>query len=751
LRPATRAGGAAAAAAALLLLASSAGADVTFDGSYGFDGLAVPRTVTPVRVEISSTEKTPVRCTLELSPARGISGVGSGGVATTTEVFLAPGARKRVTLPVVAPSWGEGWTLVVRTDRRTLLRTGTEYAEGRSLSLDLGIPAGVRPVDAGTPVLGILGDQGLRMAWLAERTEQEEATGGFRRGEGSRGVLAARGGGGVAVPALVPVTPRSAPDLWLCYEGLDAVLWVDPDPAALPDAAQVEALLEYAALGGRLAVALGPGARIPESSALARALPAAARGSRDLPSQRVLAALSGGEGAGGAALPVARLARLRGVEGPALDGDPLWVRADHGLGTVLVLAFDPRPLKGADVEGRAALVRLLLGPAAAVRERQEGIPWSGGSLDPLLNHLRKRFVTAPPLGFLVLGLALYVLAIGPFDYLVLKKRNRLRRTVVTFPLIVVGFTLLAYGTSFLLFGGASGQVRVAWLDLATSPGKDADVLRGLDFLGSYSPTGTTLEIAYDQPRSFLGSPWVLGEGGSFMAREGGLDGEVLVGPDGRPAGAFSVPLRSQRTVQARFSGEVPAALDAAVRVRDGVRTLEVANGFRVPLRDVTIVAFSGGRARLSEIGGLRPGERTERDLAGVDRWPVLEPEGRLPDPCRSGRGLFGGSRQWGGGDLDQFTPADAGEEAAADARTAIARAGMAASLASLFPGGSPGPAPGRDLARKGIDLSPALEEGRILVLAWCDGDPLGTLPAWDSVRSTAAVVRRLVTAEEVGR
>jgi hypothetical protein len=527
---------------------------------------------------------------------------------------------------------------------------------------------------------------------------------------------------------------------------MDALLWIDPDPDSLKDAAQLDAILEYVACGGRLVVALTPGSKLGAASPLARAIPAAASGHDDVPADEVLAALTGGSAtaAGKAPVPVARLSAVTGrVAAKLPDGRPLLVRASYGLGTMTAAAFDPRLLRKAGALGHARLLHALFGEAVAQRSQEQypGQLARGASMEPLVNHLRKRFLSAPPLGLLVLGLALYVAAIGPVDYFILKRKGKLRRTVVTFPLIVVSFTLLAYGASFLLFGGSSGQARVAWIDLATSPRGDADVVRGLDISGAYSPTGTTLEMAYDQPRSFMGAPWLGGGTGYGPGDAGSLDGSVEIGPDGRPSASFDLPLRSHRTIQARFSGDVPQSLDASVRTEGASRTLTVRNGLRLVVHDLCIVR---GR-KVCYPGELAAGGRLDVPLEGKG-WQNLGGGPLLPDPFDQGSGMFSESGYGPSGGSGQFVPADESERENAGARERMARAAMGATLSGIL---SP-PASGRTrvLARQGLDLSAQALEGRILVMGWCEGDPLGGLPAWRDLRSSAVVVRRLLPAEE---
>ena len=144
----------AAAAAALVLgaAAAAARADVTVSSSLGFDGGHVPGSVTPVRLELSSSETAPVSCTIRLDSSRGGAVGGGGGFTTETTVFLAPGARKRLTLPVLAGAYAfeAEWRITILADRKVLLRHGTNYREGTRLEDAVGTP-GANGVSFGSP------------------------------------------------------------------------------------------------------------------------------------------------------------------------------------------------------------------------------------------------------------------------------------------------------------------------------------------------------------------------------------------------------------------------------------------------------------------------------------------------------------------------------------------------------------------------------------------------------------------------
>lgn len=738
---------AAAAAAALLLpllaAAPAARADVTVTSLLGFDGGSSVGCTTPIRLEVSSSEPAPVRCRIRVSPARGDM-VGRAGFGTETEVFLAPGARKRLTVPVLsgAFSFDGEWRIRIETDVPVLLRHGTSFREGRSLEDAVGaIGAGqavpATPLDSSLLTVGVLGAPSGGLQWLGDLPEEPVA--GFvekRQWRGTR-LLAPGGRDSVTLPSFGGVDAAAAPDSWLCYEGFDALLWIDPDPDAMKDAAELDAVLGHAAHGGILVVALTPGSRVPAGSPLARAIPATLLGHDDAPADAIVAGLAGGAARGAAGknrVPLARLGEVRGrVLRTLADGRPLVVAADHGLGTVVLLAFDPRELSSSGIQDRAAILLAVFGRAAGPAPEEEG--YQQTNLTAVVGHLRKRFMTPPPLGLLVLGLAVYVLAIGPVDYFVLKRRGRLRRTVVTFPAIVAAFTLLAWGASFLLFGGAAGKARVAFLDFATSPAGDADVVRGLDLLGSYSPTGNNLDAAWDAPRSVVAFPW-LGSGSSWggPGESGGAEGLVTLAPDGRPSVSVEVPLRSHRTVQARFSTEVPAALGGAVRRREGGAVLEVVNGLRLPVHEVHVVWGD----RVAVLGEMAAGDRVEVPLDGAAAsWRSVGGLATLPTPIGGQWSFFG--------DADAFAPRGDGEEDFQAARVSMARAAAGASFASLLAEeGRTGSRMARVLARQGLDLSRQAVEGRPVVVGWCDGDPLGVLPFDGDVASSVVVVRRVL-------
>jgi hypothetical protein len=737
------------AAAATLLLAGGAAADVTVTSDVGLGGTTTSGALTPVRLDVASTEAEPVQLDVLLTPAGAMARAATA--RHVASVLLGPGGRKRFTVPLVATSGAtsDGWILDLRartaSGDRPLLRHGTEFSAAGDLRVEAGSTgagsASTRGLEGTRPIVAMMGDPGLRTRWLGMRLDDllSLAPAAIHSDAATR-----------ERAVLVPVDPIAAPDVAFGWEGADAVVWISPDPAALGTAQAEAALLEWTAAGGRLVVAVTPDSRLPAGGATAKALPVVLLGHDDGPAGEVVRALAlmrtGGRST--ARLPVARFSPTRGEVIAALpDGRPLAVRAAHGLGSITAVAVDLRNLDMASTTEGELMAANLLALRAPTDPGVES-EWIQLSLQPLLRHLRRDFLRPPPLWALTLGLVLYLAAIGPLDWWILKKRNALRRTVITFPVIVLVFTALAWAGSFLLFGGISGRTRVAWVDLATAPTGDADTVTALDVLGAYSPTGDTLELKWKARRSHLDAPWLASGLMYYGTEDRGFAGIVRHSEDGTCTAEVEVPLRSFRAVQARTYDEMPATLDAVHREEGGRRTVRVRNHFRIAVRDVTFV--EGNIAH--RVGDVPPGGTAEIALpprradapdAAAPRTAGSPSVRAFPDPLANG-GIFGGSdSQW-----SQATPPGADDAAVLDAqRKNLATMAMGATFASLGAGGPGARGAGRILRRQGVDLSPAVRDGRAVLLGWCDADPTGSLAVDADMDMEVVVVRRVLAPE----
>lgn len=242
---------------------------------------------------------------------------------------------------------------------------------------------------------------------------------------------------------------ENLPDLPAAYDAIDTLLFSDLDTGALSQA-QRAAISGWTAQGGHLIVTGGANWQAA-AAGLADLLPLRPAGSRTVSSLDALAALAGAnELRGDTVAATGALAADAVLLAAAPDGLPLLARRAYGLGTVDYLTLDPlaQPLRG-----WAGLGDLWF-TLAASRPPVPG--WTRGFTNP------ERAATAvsiipgydplptvlPLLGFLLL----YLLLVGPLNFVVLRRLNRLELAWVTIPLLIAAFTALAWAVGFNLRG-----------------------------------------------------------------------------------------------------------------------------------------------------------------------------------------------------------------------------------------------------------------------------------------------------------
>jgi hypothetical protein len=155
------------------------------------------------------------------------------------------------------------------------------------------------------------------------------------------------------------------------------------------------------------------------------------------------------------------------------EGFPLIVRAPYGRGSVTVLAVDVAKAPFAEWKGAPDFwmtTLTQLAPRVLPPQRDDpGGPMRGRG-EPGLDvttRLQQELdkLGTPPLefGWVALFVLLYILVVGPLDYLLLKKVfKRLELTWITFPAVVLGISLIAYFTAYALKGK---ELKVNKLDL----------------------------------------------------------------------------------------------------------------------------------------------------------------------------------------------------------------------------------------------------------------------------------------------
>lgn len=447
------------------------------------------------------------------------------------------------------------------------------------------------------------------------------------------------------------------PTRWFGYEGVDTLvaLTSDAEPyRRLQGNDRAAALEQWVRLGGELLLSAGKNA--PEIFAAGAPLASFAPGRLDgsLPlrqsspietyagtSERLDAAAE--EAGQEFRLSIPRFADVTGQVEAFAGADPrelpLVVRTPLAFGEVTYTAFD---LDGPPVRnwpGRPALVDRLLDRVQAKHDKPAEANGLGRvttmGYSDLAGQLRAaldQFEGVQPVAFwfVALLIVLYILCIGPFDYLLVKRvLKKVELTWFTFPAIVALFSVGAYALAYQLKGEqlCLNQVNVVDVDLETS------LLRGTSWSNLFSPRIDSYNLSLapratdaDHPPETLVS-WMGLPGEAFGGMSGGgggalLGNEYAFSPSLDALDGLPIAVWSTKGVMARWHTTADTMLDSALtdsgeRLLDGTLTSQL----DFPLSDCLLLydrwVYSVGS--LAAGGEIRPG-KDNLDPQTVETW-----------------------------------------------------------------------------------------------------------------------------------
>jgi hypothetical protein len=234
-------------------------------------------------------------------------------------------------------------------------------------------------------------------------------------------------------------SPDALPDRWLGYAPLDALVWTGGDAGEMRDPRQAEALKQWVAGGGHLAIVRAHLVGI-EGTELEELLPIEAAAPIRSPVPTEFGPVAPGDGVflQGRVRPGAR----------ALVPGAIY-RSNYGRGRITLLAFDPSGEPFKSWGGLGALWDRVLVPRIAREEGQNEwryVDSLGAALgSTALADAAFQFpgVETPSLAWVFWLILAYVILVGPVDYLVLRRLRRQELTWVTFPACVIAFLALA--------------------------------------------------------------------------------------------------------------------------------------------------------------------------------------------------------------------------------------------------------------------------------------------------------------------
>lgn len=304
------------------------------------------------------------------------------------------------------------------------------------------------------------------------------------------------------------------------------------------------------------------------------------------------------------------------------DGIPLIVEKGIGFGGVVFLSADPslKPLSGWDAMTDVYTSLLGVRPAR--------LDWVDGSWDSYNANTAVSSVgnSGVPSSLYVCGwLILYVLAVGPVNFLLIRRTKRRELAWITIPAVVIVFSAVAYFYGFLYRGQKpilnSIAVVQAWDDSETAE------VRAL--VGVYSPNRARYSL--ETTDGFMLYPFQSDSGGL----QGGSDWLALAEGGGMVMPDVRVEIGGLKTVAAH--GNIPALAldhDLVVTVSEQAPVLKgtITNASAFTLKDA--ILFTSGD--MKHLGDFTPGESVNAGVSlttypegpkfyALDSWNLINP------------------------------------------------------------------------------------------------------------------------------
>ncbi len=456
---------------ALLLAPAAQDGDLSITTRAGFDGLY--KSTAPVPVVITARNDGP-SIDGELRVA-----AGRGALVFSAPVSLPTGSDKRVPLVVYVPPF--------QGDLSVELVSGDEViAESNTNRLS--------PADADGLLYGVVTPDPGGLAFLETIP------------------------GGRSDAAVAFLTLDDLPEVSSAWNALDVLVLDDVDTSRLT-AGQTAALRAWIESGGQLVVTGGPGGP-RTASGVADLLPVSVIGTESAPDLPALSAFAGEPFAAPGPYVVTRGELTDGEALIEQDGLPLLARRALGRGGVAFLALDPRLAPLAGWPGNDALWHTIVSPAPSVP------PWAasiqiGYSATQAVSYIPN--LRLPSVWQLVLFLVIYILIIGPINFLVLRRLNRRELAWVTIPALVLLFSAVTFFTGFRTRGDTPtlNVMSVAFGSV------DAERLRAQSIVGLYSPRRAQFDLTlpydsfafpFDQSANAAGNVEVIVRAGDLTLR-----------------------------------------------------------------------------------------------------------------------------------------------------------------------------------------------------------------------------------------
>lgn len=383
------------------------------------------------------------------------------------------------------------------------------------------------------------------------------------------------------------------PPLAEALAGLDVILFHDVDTGTL-STEQMLALARWIRTGGHLIVAGGDTWQ-RTTAAFQELLPVTLQGTTPLDSSAALADYLKTEPAGlDVETTLTRASALPGARVMVASGDlPLIVRGSHGGGTVDFLAFDPNAEPIRSWRDKTHLWEALI---TSTGQRPS---WASGFSSWSIAReatLTTTSTVLPTFMQLCGFLTLYIVLVGPANYLILRRLNRRELAWLTIPVLIAVFSVLAYTVGFNLRGNVATINRLS----VARVWADSDEAEVHSLVGVHSPRRTDYDVAAE-PGALLRTLPGLGNVLGVPVR---IHESLRTIAEDVPIDAGTVSSFAATSFRDAPEIEIAAEWNITSGQMPSVRG-SVTNHSNLMLEDAVVVA----RGATSHLGMLEPGER----------------------------------------------------------------------------------------------------------------------------------------------
>jgi hypothetical protein len=513
---------------------------------------------TPVRVTLRNTTGSDIDGLLKIPQSNQSSSVGTIPAfhgMYQDPVLLPAETTKQVT--VYVPGSGvQGRVSVLFVRGHTVLGTASAYPTG---------------VDNGTLLIGALAGSPGDFAWVGPAVQQRVTT------------------------HVIPLSAATLDSNARALGAFDIIVLTDVDSSQL-DAAQLSALQGYVENGGSLLLVGGATWQKTLRPLPLGLLPGRLAGARVLPNLRGLRSLTTGPGNGGGRSVVSVMNQVTGTVWASQDGVPLVIRRQVGQGVIDYLAFDPA---GSALPSGAGLTQHLVAMAAPLavtrtwspqgfRARFEAIFKNMALTDELANVPP---ATMPLLAIFAALTLLYVLILGPANFLILRRLGHQQLALVSIPALSLLYLGSMGGVATHLEGRTASINTISEITLrGSSPARPATM-----YVSLAAPLPASYHLGYSASALPAALPQVTSPAG-FSPRGASTLHSTPLGmrlQEGPQAGAslLSVDRWGTRDLTLDTSLDVPGSVRADLAVdAHGTIVGSIHNGTNLVIQSPVLVA-----------------------------------------------------------------------------------------------------------------------------------------------------------------